>query len=315
MSTVYVFTENPKMSLHVSMPALEIASKFNEKPTLVIPFEKESEINEVKTRGWNEIILLKGVVNDLSYEYAYALSQLIKERMPKILIIPATKKGKEIASLTAALCNAAYAPEVTKIFIEGELIKFIRPVLGGGVLATYKVVTKNLLIATYRLYLYAPAPKTSNECSLVKYEIKSEKLEKINRVDKKPLEKVAVDLRKAERIVAVGRGLARKEDLNMINELANHMKAEIGCSRILSEDYGWLPVERQVGLTGTIVSPKLYIAIGISGQIQHVIGFKNSKIVVSINKDKNAPIHQYADYIIVDDLYKIVPALINKLKQ
>jgi electron transfer flavoprotein alpha subunit len=316
--SVYVFTESPRMALHVSLPAVELASLFNERPGLIVPFEKKAEIDDLlKKKGWSEIILLKGIKSDLSYDYAYALSQFMKEITPKILMIPATKEGKEIASITAALLNAVYASEVVKIFIENGSLKFIRPVLGGGILATYKVASKSLIIATYKPYLYPPAADTSYEPKIIEFEVKYEKPKEITnivRIDKKPLEKT-VDLKSADRIVAVGRGLAKKEDLSMIFELAKLLKAEVGCSRVISEDYGWLPVERQVGLSGVIVSPKLYIAIGISGQIQHVIGFKNSRIVVSINKDKDAPIHKYADYIIIDDLYKIVPALINKLKQ
>lgn len=310
MSKVWVFSEEPKASLHVVAPATKIAEKFGEKPRLILQAGKELE--GVTDRGWGEIIILKGIENGTSFEYASALANLIKQEHPIIVIIPATKIGREIAALTAALADAAYAPELSDIKVEGGMIRYQRPVLGGGVLATYRL-NAPYMVGTYQLYLYQPTEAGQPIPEIKEIEVSS-KTSKVSRVEVRPLEKAGIDLRKAERIVAVGRGLAKKEDLEMIRELAKLMKAEIGCSRILTEDYGWLPIEHQVGLTGVIVSPRLYIAIGISGQIQHVIGFKNSKIVVAINKDKNAPIHQHADYSIVEDLYKVVPALIKRLK-
>ncbi len=132
-------------------------------------------------------------------------------------------------------------------------------------------------------------------------------------VERRAIEK-AVDLKGAERIVSIGRGLSKKEDLSLIEELADALKAQLGCSRPLVEDYKWLKLERQVGLTGTTVAPKLYLAIGISGQIQHVVGMKDAQVVVAINNNKNAPIFEVADYGIVGDLYEVVPQLKELVK-
>lgn len=123
-----------------------------------------------------------------------------------------------------------------------------------------------------------------------------------------PVEKT-VDLREAERIVSIGRGLNKKEDLPIIEDLASALNAQLACSRPLVEDYKWLKVERQVGLTGVTVAPKLYMAIGISGQIQHIVGMKDAQVIVAINNNPNAPIFEVADYGIVGDLYEIVPSL------
>ena len=311
MSKVWVFTEEPKAALHVLSPAIHTASKFGEKPALLITAGKNLE--GVSDRGWGKIIALKGLNDGVSFEQASALATLMKKEAPKIVILPGTKLGKEIAAFSAALSGAAYAPEVSEIFVDGDVIRYARSILGGGVIATYRVKAP-YLVATYQLYQYSPPEGGQPIPEIIEMEVLAER-SKVSRVEAKLLEKVGVDLRKADRIVSVGRGLAKKEDLSFIEEVAGLLKAEIGCSRILTEDYKWLPTERQIGLTGVIVSPKLYMAIGISGQIQHVIGFNKSKVVVAINKDKNAPIHQYADYSIVDDLYKIVPAIISYLKK
>jgi len=311
MSKVWVYTEEPKAALHVLTPATHIASKLGEKPALIVPAGKNLE--GVSDRGWGKIIALKGLNDGVSFEQASALATLMKKEEPKIVILPGTKLGKEIAAFSAALSGATYAPEVSDIFVDGEVVRYARAILGGGVIATYRVKAP-YLVATYQLYQYPPPEGGQQIPETIEMEVLAER-SKVSRMEVKPLEKVGVDLRKADRIVSVGRGLAKKEDLDMIKKLAELLKAEIGCTRMLTEDYKWLPAERQVGLTGVIVSPRLYMAIGISGQIQHVVGFNKAKIVVAINKDKNAPIHQHADYSIVDDLYKIVPALISYLEK
>jgi len=125
----------------------------------------------------------------------------------------------------------------------------------------------------------------------------------------------AARLEEAERIVAVGRGLQRKEDLELIRELAEVLHAAIGGSRPLAADLGWLSDDQWIGLSGHKVKPKLYVAIGISGQIQHIAGMRDAKVVVAINKDPNAPMAANSDYYVVGDLYTIVPELIKQLKQ
>jgi electron transfer flavoprotein alpha subunit len=122
-----------------------------------------------------------------------------------------------------------------------------------------------------------------------------------------------VDLSQAERIVAVGRGIKEAEKIALARELAAAMDAELGASRPIC-DAGWLPMDRQVGSSGQTVAPKLYVALGISGAIQHVVGMKGSRTIVAINKDPEAPIFEVADYGIVGDLFEVVPVLIKELQ-
>ena len=124
----------------------------------------------------------------------------------------------------------------------------------------------------------------------------------------------AVDLTAAEIIVSVGRGIKEKENIPIVEELAKALGAELAASRPIC-DSGWLPMERQVGSSGQTVSPKVYMAIGISGAIQHLVGMKGAKTIVAINKDANAPIFEVADYGIVGDLFEIVPALVEEVKK
>jgi electron transfer flavoprotein alpha subunit len=124
----------------------------------------------------------------------------------------------------------------------------------------------------------------------------------------------AVDLTAAEIIVSVGRGIKEKENIPIVAELAKALGAELAASRPIC-DSGWLPMERQVGSSGQTVSPKVYMAVGISGAIQHLVGMKGAKTIVAINKDSNAPIFEVADYGIVGDLFEVVPALIEEVKK
>jgi len=124
----------------------------------------------------------------------------------------------------------------------------------------------------------------------------------------------AVDLSQAERIVAVGRGIKGQEHLPLAQALAEALGAELAASRPIC-DAGWLPMERQVGSSGQTVSPKMYVAVGISGAIQHLVGMKGSKTIVAINKDPEAPIFEVADYGIVGDLFQVVPALVEEIKK
>ncbi|MEJ7709482.1 MAG: electron transfer flavoprotein subunit alpha/FixB family protein [Pyrinomonadaceae bacterium] len=126
--------------------------------------------------------------------------------------------------------------------------------------------------------------------------------------------KQAVDLSKSEVIVAVGRGIKGQENLAMAENLAQALGGELAASRPIC-DAGWLPIDRQIGSSGQTVAPKLYVALGISGAIQHLVGMKNSRIIVAINKDREAPIFDIADYGIVGDIFEVVPALTEEIKK
>ena len=124
-----------------------------------------------------------------------------------------------------------------------------------------------------------------------------------------------MDLSKAKRVVGVGRGLAAQDDLKMVHELAAVLNAEVGCSRPIAEGENWMERERYIGVSGVLLKSDLYLTLGISGQIQHMVGGNGAKVIVAINKDKNAPNFNYADYGLVGDIYKVVPALISQLSR
>lgn len=311
MAMIWIFSEDVNSAMYVTKIAYETSKALGSGISLITINASSESLSEL--RGFEEVIILRESEKLGSYDHAVALSELIKTHNPKIVIMPATKTCREVAAITAVLTNSAYAAEVSEIFFDTskQEIRYSRAILGGIVSAEYKV-TAGTLIATHKSFI--PHRLEGDRPKIVEVEVRRRE-SRIKRVRLEHVKRAGIDLTKAKRIVTVGRGLKKKEDLEMIRELAHLLNGEIGGTRVITEDYGWLPKEHQVGLSGVIVAPDLYIAIGVSGQVQHVIGFKDARIVVSINKDKDAPIHQVADYVIVGDLYEIVPALIQKLKE
>ncbi len=186
-----------------------------------------------------------------------------------------------------------------------------RLVWGGNAIAT--VVSKGATIVTIPLRANERETTASNP-EIIKVSDFQPKPNRASVVGRKEKPKGQVNIKDAEIVVSAGRGFKKKEDLSILDDLAKVINAVVGASRPLTSDLGWVPEDRQVGLSGTTVKPKLYIAVGISGQIQHLTGMRESKIIVAINTDKNAPIFQECDYGIVGDLYQVVPDLTKDFK-
>ncbi len=224
-----------------------------------------------------------------------------------LFVTPFTRDGSDLASRIAARRMWPLLTNVIGLKL-GNPLKVEKVIFGGKGKQSFRVE----LPAVISLYSQAMEP-VSGQPGVV---------ERISRPNYSPKAKVLerkskeaeVDLSKAEVVVAVGRGLKRKEDLEMIRELAQILGGEVACTRPLSADLKWLPEERHVGMTGVRVKPKLYIALGISGQIQHVVGFRDAGTVISVNIDPDAPIFEVSDYGAVADLYEVVPLLIKELK-
>jgi electron transfer flavoprotein alpha subunit len=193
-------------------------------------------------------------------------------------------------------------------------LKIERVVYSGNGVAVQKFNTKPQ-IATLALQTFKPKLREDGKTG----EIVEEPLElpesKIKIVNVSDRVSGAVCIEDAEFIVSVGRGLKNKEDLPIIKGLAESLRGELGCSRPIASDLKWLPTEHWVGLSGHKVKPRIYIACGISGQIQHLAGMRDSDIIIAINKDPEAPIFNAADYGIVGDMYQVIPAIVDKLKQ
>jgi len=240
-----------------------------------------------------------------------ALESIYKMANPDLVLIGATKKGKELAARLSARLSIGCISDAMKLSQEGDGFVADRLVWGGNAIAT--VATKGRAIVTIPLRANerVGTPANPEIIKVTDFQLKPNKVTVIGRKEKP---KGQVNIKDAEIIVSAGRGFKKREDIAMLEDLAKVLNAVVGASRPLTSDLGWIPEDRQVGLSGTTVKPKLYIAVGISGQIQHLTGMRESKVIAAINTDKNAPIFQECDYGIVGDLYQIIPELTKDFK-
>jgi electron transfer flavoprotein alpha subunit len=291
-------------TLGVPLQAVVIgaASDALAKDAAAYPFEKVITLNHV---------LLARYTPD---GYTTALEQLIKASKPEAVVFPHTYQVRDFAPKLATRFGQPFVSDVVDVKSEGGTLSFVRQLFQGKLSASVTTTGEPRFVsvqagafrsaeafgATAAVEAFAPDLDAS--------QIRSQPEEPFREAQR------SVDLSAAELIVSVGRGIKEKDNLHVVEELAQVLGAELAASRPIC-DNGWLPMERQVGSSGQTVSPKVYFAVGISGAIQHLVGMKGSKMVVAINKDENAPIFETADYGIVGDLFEVVPALVEAIKK
>ena len=247
--------------------------------------------------------------------YVGALATAFEERQPDFLVFPHTYQTVDYAPRLAQRIGAALVPEVTAVENEAGGLVWRRPVMSGKLEARVRSRAGRPVVVSVQSAAFPADEVASGEAPIETMALETGAL--VGDREILGVEEAAsgqVDLTQSEIIVAVGRGLGDPEKIGPLEELAVALGAELGASRPVI-DSGWLARERQIGSSGQTVSPKLYLAAGISGAIQHLVGMKGSQVIVAINKDRSAPIFNIAQYGIVGDLHEIVPALTEAVKQ
>jgi electron transfer flavoprotein alpha subunit len=248
--------------------------------------------------------------------YTDVLQKAIAELAPTHVVLPHTYRTRDFAPKLAARLDRALITDCVGIK-RGNSPTFLRPVYQGKLVTEVAAQGERPHFVSVQIGAYrgdsakrgsAPAPVAALKVPLDAAAIRQKAEEPFQEA------RQAVDLSQAERIVAVGRGIKAQEHVALAEKLAAALGAQLAASRPIC-DSGWLPMERQIGSSGQTVAPKLYVALGISGAIQHVVGMKGSRTIVAINKDADAPIFEIADYGIVGDLFEIVPAMIAELEK
>jgi len=241
---------------------------------------------------------------------------VIDAARPVFVLLPHTYQTRDFAPLLAARIRKPLVTDVTAIDGTGGDATFARPMFQGKLAAHVKPQGGTPAIVTIQIGAFrADAAQKGGPAPVKKADVQIDATS-VRQKPEPPFReaKQAVDLGQAERIVAVGRGIKSQEHIPLAEKLAKAMGAEVAASRPIC-DNGWLPMERQIGSSGQTVAPKLYVALGISGAIQHLVGMKGSRTIVAINKDAEAPIFEVADYGIVGDLFEIAPAIVAELEK
>jgi electron transfer flavoprotein alpha subunit len=313
---VWIFSESNDLALELLGKGKELAGKMQTQLTaLLLGSNIQSQTQQFIQHGADKVILVDSPkLKDFHAEpYLSALTTLAKQFSPDVILIGSTRRGKELAARLATRLETGCVPDCAKLCLneQGNLIAE-RIVYGGNAAAKITFRTKPQ-IATVPLRTFEkPTPITDRTGQVVPVEVQFEEA-KTEIVEVKPIEASQVKIEEARIIICGGRGVEKKDDFKMLEELAQLIGGQTGNTRPLAEDRKWF--SEWVGLSGHKVKPTLYVGCGVSGVIQHVAGIRDSQVIVTVNKDPEAPLAEVADYVVVGNLYEIVPALVEALKR
>ena len=322
--SVMVYTEIRNGSIHpvsfeLTGKARELADKVQTDVVVVAFFNTLEQNPQVFfAYGADRVITVQDSCFTLFNQQVHTnvLSEIVRKEQPQIVLAPATTGGRTVLPAVAGTINTGLTADCTGLDIEAEtgLLLQTRPAIGGNIMATIKTPNHRPQMATVRPKTFKIPEKSERTGTIESFEINEVmKQTPIEVLENKPLEGGSENIQDKDIVVSGGKGLKRKEGFDLLEQLADILEAGIGASRPAIEAK-WIEYPHQVGLSGKVVSPKLYIAIGISGAVQHIAGMETSEIVVSVNKDPDASIFQVSDYAFCGDLYDIVPKMIEVFK-
>lgn len=302
MTGIFVFSEDAALAKQLLTPALELKRSLACQVTALAV--DPAVAVDLATLGADKVIILQsasGWVEGL----AETIHGLVDAAGDGILLVGGTQRGKHLAATVAAKLDAGLTTDAKALSITD------------GKLVTTRILYAGLAVCQEDLTLPAvatipprsfPTPAQAPSVSPVEI-IEASNDARISVTGVTPNDSAGVDISAANKLVSVGRGFRAKDDLKLAQDLAVKLKGEVSCTRGVAEDEHWLPIERYIGISGQTVKPDLYLAVGLSGQVQHMVGARESKIIVAVNSDERAPIFEAADYGIVGDLYTVLPLL------
>ncbi len=301
--------------------AKDLASELNQKTCVVLIGDNVKRFSEeFAKRGADRIYVAEheALKNYYTGTYSAVITGIISKYNPNIVLYPATINGRDLAPRVAANIRLGLTADCTGLSIHDGLLLQTRPAFGGNIMADIICPTTRPQMATVRPNVMEQASIQENgnvEIIEVPVKVDLQGLKvKTTEVISGTAAECGIPVCEADTIVSGGRGVGSKENFKLIEDLANVLNAAVGASRA-AVDLGWIPKSQQVGQSGNTVSPKIYIACGISGTIQHLVGMKSSDIIIAINKDPEATIFSVANYGIVGDLCEVIPLLTKALKE
>lgn len=308
ISTVWVFSDSADRYADLLAGARQLGERVN------AVIWDEHDVTGV--RQADAVWLMCGKNDNQRIEnYARTLATLVGESQEQTLVLlAATRRGKALAAKLSVLLQAALVNDAVLLeHHDGHLYAEHR--MYGGLAFGQERINTRIAVITLAGGVYEPLPDGSTHTPPLTSVDYLAAADEILCRERRPKTASSVDLGKARRVIGIGRGLTAKEDLQMVWSLASALDAEVGCSRPIAEGEHWMDRERYVGVSGVLLKSDIYLALGISGQIQHMVGGNGARTIIAVNKDKNAPIFQYADYGLVGDIYKVVPELTELLKR
>jgi electron transfer flavoprotein alpha subunit len=321
MHEIYILIEHRQSEIRdISFELLacgrKLAEEHNSTVTAVIlGYDTENIVKKIESQAHKVLVVDKEVFKEFNSEtYQIALADLIQKDNPFLFLIGHTAFGMDICPALATQLNIPFTTDCLDVVISEKELRVVRHMFDGKLAAKVLLRENPSYMLTVRAGSF-PATESNLEAEIVKFDSPLSEAPDYRKF-LEYIEAVAgdVDITKSDIVVGIGRGIKEQDNMAMIEEFADTIGGVVACSRPIV-DADWLPKDRQVGSSGKVIKPKLYIAIGISGAFQHVAGMKSAETIVAINKDANAPIFHEADYGIVDDLFKVIPALKEKIAE
>lgn len=310
MAGIWIYSEEKQVADQLISIGRITADSLKEELNVIALTDQDSEtfIKE----GADRVIQIKDAL-PWPEDYAKTITAILKEQAPTAVLIGGTLRGKTAASYIAANLQTGLVNNAFSIEVKDGIIETKRVMYSGIAVCTEELSQGSIITIEPRTYDSAAADEKRQGTTEVYSAEQPDAAVSVGSIA--PVVHQGGDITTADKLVCVGRGLGKQEDMKMAEELAEKLGAQIGCTRSVAEDYHWLSADKYIGLSGAKIKPQLYISMGVSGQVQHVAGMRDSKIIAAIDKNENAPIFEAADYGIVGDLYEIVPLLIKELEK
>lgn len=315
MAGIWIISENREQTLELLNIGHELAEKMGIRVAVFLSQDRERALDYIEC-GADEVLLLPPLAGDQPLDvYIHLVAEEAKTGDPDLILLSATMRGKDMAARIAARLDTGLCSSCMALTFDEESKSLVMERFAYGGAAVQKVTcTARPAMATIPPRMYESGTAEEGRQGQIR-ELSAPPPSMVKVLEKKMKERVTKDITEARVIVCAGRGIERSDDLALARQLADALGGEIACTRPIAEEYHWMPEELCIGLSGIQVKPDLYLGIGVSGQVQHLTGIRNAKVIATVNKDENAPIFKAADFGIIGDLYDVVPRLIAELEK
>ncbi len=313
MAKILVYIEHDESGVSdLSLQALALATRLGGGDALLLGENVSALAATVLAHGAQDVLAVEhpALAGHVALPAAHALKAVVMERAPRLVLVPSSTVGNDLAPLAAGLLEAACIVDCDGVEGDEGAWRFLRTEFDARVRAVYEAVGEGPALVTVKDGIAEAAPAVGGQVVATRVELGPEALR--GAVQRREVVKKTVNLKDAKVIIGGGAGVGNRENFALLERLAEKLGGELGATRA-SVDAGWISAERQIGQTGVTVRPDLYIACGISGAVQHLVGIREAKTVVAINSDASAPIFRVSHYRIVGDLTVVVPKLVELL--